>query len=91
MSLKITNLGSTPINNGWTLRYQFANGQDFQQLWNGTVSQSGSQVAVGYPSWNPVIPAGGSVTDVGFIAHWDNTTNASPPNFTLNNARCARG
>jgi hypothetical protein len=91
VSLKITNLGSTPINNGWTLRFQFANGQDFQQLWNGTVSQSGSQVAVGNPSWNPVIPAGGTVTDVGFIAHWDNNTNASPPNFTLNNARCARG
>jgi hypothetical protein len=91
VSLKITNLSSTPINNGWTLRFQFANGQDFQQLWNGTVSQSGSQVAVGNPSWNAAIPAGGTVTDVGFIAHWDNTTNASPPNFTLNNARCARG
>jgi hypothetical protein len=91
VSLKITNLSSTPINNGWTLRFQFNNGQDFQQLWNGTVSQSGANVAVGNPSWNASIPAGGSVTDVGFIAHWDNTTNASPPNFSLNNARCARG
>src|SRR5256885_605118 len=91
VSLKITNLSSTPITNGWTLRYQFATGQDFQQLWNGTVSQSGTSVAVGNPSWNSNIPAGGSVTDVGFIAHWDSTTNAAPPNFTLNNARCARG
>jgi hypothetical protein len=91
INLKITNLSSTPINNGWTLRFQFAGGQDFQQLWNGTVSQNGSQVAVGNPSWNATIPAGGSVTDVGFIAHWDNKTNPFPPNFTLNNARCARG
>jgi cellulase/cellobiase CelA1 len=92
VSLKITNLSPNPITNGWALRFQFANGQDFQQLWNGTVSQNGVNVTVGNPSWNPVIPGnGGTVTDVGFIAHWDNTTNASPPNFSLNNARCARG
>jgi hypothetical protein len=90
VSLRITNLGPSALN-GWTLRWNFGNGQSVKQLWNGTVSQSGARVSVGNPSWNPVIPKGGTVTDVGFVGRWDNFTNAPPPNFTLNNARCARG
>jgi hypothetical protein len=90
VNLTITNNTNTTID-GWTLRWNWANGQNFQQLWNGTVSQSGMFVSVGNPSWNSVIPPGGTVSDVGFIAHWDNFTNSTPPNFTLNNARCSGG
>ncbi len=89
ISLKISNTSSTAID-GWTLRWEFANGQTIKLLWNAEVSQSGVRVAVNNPSWNSKIPAGGTVTDVGFIGRWDNFTNAEPPNFTLNNARCAR-
>ena len=90
VSLTITNNTNTPVN-GWSVRWWFANGQTIDQLWNGTASQSGTRVTVTNPSWNPSIPPGGSVTDVGFIGRWDNATNASPPWVTLNNARCARG
>ena len=89
VSLAITNNGTKPLN-GWTVRWRFAGGQTIAQLWNGTASQSGSRVTVTNPSWNAVIPPGGTVTDVGFIGRWDNVTNASPPWITLNNARCAR-
>jgi hypothetical protein len=34
---------------------------------------------------------GGVLDDVGFLASWDNATNAGPPNFTLNGKRCAHG
>jgi hypothetical protein len=90
VSLAITNLTTMPLN-GWTLRWWFPNGQTVKQLWNGVVSQSGRTVTVTNPSWNPVIAPGGTVTDVGFVSTWDNTTNARPPNITLNNARCALG
>lgn len=89
VSLTITNNTSKPLN-GWSLRWWFANGQTVDSLWNATASQSGTRVTVTNPSWNPTIPPGGSVTDVGFIGRWDNNTNASPPWVTLNNARCAR-
>ena len=90
VSLTIKNLGPQPIN-GWKLRWSFPTGQTVKELWNGVVSRNGAAVTVTNPSWNQVIPPGGSVTDVGFIGTWDNVTNADPPNVTLNNARCARG
>jgi peroxidase len=37
------------------------------------------------------IPPGGNIDGVGFNATWDNVANAKPPNFTLNNKRCATG
>lgn len=89
VSLTITNNTTKPLN-GWSVRFWYADGQTVDQLWNGSVSQSGSRVTIANPSWNTTIPPGGSVTDVGFIGRWDNTTNPSPPWVTLNNARCAR-
>src|SRR5262245_44352624 len=43
-NVTITNLGDAI--NGWTLTWSFANGQTVSQLWNGTVTQSGSAVTV---------------------------------------------
>ncbi|MFC6084505.1 peroxidase family protein [Sphaerisporangium aureirubrum] len=88
-NIKITNLGSTPIS-GWTLRWRFPNGQAVTELWNGTVTQSGPSTAVTNQTFNATIPPGGSQNGIGFNARWDNATNAEPPDFTLNNARCAR-
>ncbi len=84
----ITNETSQPIN-GWTVRWQFAGGQNFVQSWNGTFAQQGASASLTNASWNAVIPPGQSVPDVGYIASWDNATNPMPVNITLNNKRCA--
>ena len=86
--VKITNTGSTAIN-GWTLKWSFANGQVISQLWNGSVSQSGAAVTVTDAGYNGSLPAGGGNADVGFLASWNNTTNALPTAFTLNGTTCS--
>jgi hypothetical protein len=90
VNMKITNNLATPVN-GWTLRYEFANGQTVTDRWNGVYTQAGSNgkdVTVTNIASNGTIPAGGSMDGVGFNAQWDNFTNARPPNFRLNNRRC---
>ena len=89
VSLTIKNLTNAPVN-GWTVGWQFPAGQSIRQAWNSVASQRGNSVSVDNPSWNARIPAGGSVTDAGFIGRWDNTTNPAPTNITLNDHRCAR-
>jgi len=90
VNIKITNL-STRALNGWTLRYQFSNGQTFVMTWNGNFSQSGVNATATNASWNGTIPAGGSLDGVGYNGTWDNAADAVPINFTLNNQRCALG
>jgi hypothetical protein len=84
----IANTSGSAIS-GWTLKWTFANGQTISQLWNGTVSQSGSAVTVTPASYNSTIAAGGNA-DVGFLASW-NGTNAKPTAFTLNGTACTVG
>jgi len=88
VSLAITNQTSAPITN-WVVRWQFAEGQNLSLTWNAVQNQSGVNVTLTNPSWNTTIPAGGTVTDAGFNATFDNVTNPLPVNFTLNNKRCA--
>ena len=90
VDLTITNTSSTPTN-GWSLKWDFASGQTLRQVWNGTPGQSGIHVNITNASWNAVIPAGGSLTGVGYIGNWDNATNPKPPSLTLNGKRCAFG
>jgi hypothetical protein len=90
VDLTITNTSSRPTKR-WSLKWDFASGQRLHQVWNGTLGQSRIHVTITNASWNAVIPAGGSLTGVGFIGNWDNTTNPKPPNFTLNGKRCAFG
>jgi hypothetical protein len=89
VNMTVTNRGTTAVN-GWALRWEFANGQTFTQLWNGNPGLSNGNVTVTNASFNSTIPPGGTVT-LGFNATRDNVTNARPPNFTLNNARCSCG
>lgn len=63
--------------NGWTVRWTLGSGQTITQLWNGTLSTSGSAVTVKNASFNGSLPAGGSAT-FGFLA----TGTPSPPSFT---------
>jgi len=92
--MKITNHLPTPLN-GWTLQYEFANGQTFTDRWNGNYTQSGPfgrDVRVTNTPSNGTIPAnGGSMDGIGFNAQYDNFTSAKPPNFRVNNRRCATG
>jgi hypothetical protein len=86
-SLNIENTGSTPISN-WTLTWTFANGQTITQLWNGNETQSGANVTVTNMSYNGSIPAGGSISSVGFNGTWNNATNAVPASFAVNGTIC---
>ncbi|MFB9236079.1 cellulose binding domain-containing protein [Plantactinospora siamensis] len=57
--------GSSAIS-GWTVRWSLGAGQSITQLWNGTLSTSGSSVTVRNVSYNGAVPAGGSTT-FGFL------------------------
>jgi endoglucanase len=85
-NLAITNLGD-PLTS-WTLGWTFANGQMVTQLWNGTVSQSGSAVRVTNMSYNGSIATGATLTGVGFNGSWNNVTNSVPTAFTVNGVAC---
>ncbi|MFC7479483.1 cellulose binding domain-containing protein [Luedemannella flava] len=61
---------------GWTVTWTFANGQAVSQLWNGTLTTSGSAATVKNVSWNGNLSAGGTAT-FGFLGSW-NGTNAVP-------------
>ena len=89
-ALTIGNTGTTAISN-WTLTWSFANGQTITQLWNGNETQSGANVTVTNESFNASIPAGGSVTGVGFNGSWNNSVNAVPTAFALNGVACNGG
>ena len=86
-SLAIANTGTTAISN-WTLTWAFADGQTITQLWNGAATQSGANVTVTNLSYNGSIPAGGSLTGVGFNGTWNGATNAVPVSFALNGTTC---
>jgi hypothetical protein len=87
-SISITNTSSTAIN-GWSLQFSFPNGQTITQLWNGSVSQSGSSVTITNASYNGSIPAGGTLNSPpGFNGSWSGS-NGSPAAFTLNGAACS--
>jgi hypothetical protein len=93
VNMKITNNLTTPIN-GWSLTFQFANGQTFTDRWNGVYTQSGPNgrnVSITNVATNGTIAAGGSMDGIGFNAQRDDVANAKPVNFRLNNRRCATG
>jgi beta-glucosidase len=85
-NVTVSNTGTSAIN-GWTLRFAFPGSQQLSQGWEGTWSQSGTQVTAVNASWNGTINAGASVM-IGFNATY---TGANPPPtaFTLNGNACA--
>jgi cellulose 1,4-beta-cellobiosidase len=86
-SLSIANTGTTALSS-WKLSWSFANGQTVTQLWNGNVTQSGSQVAVTSLSYNGSIPPGSTYSGVGFNGSWNSTINAVPTSFAVNGTPC---
>ncbi|GAA4237341.1 hypothetical protein GCM10022254_49130 [Actinomadura meridiana] len=84
-TVRITNLGTGPID-GWTLGFQFPDGQAITELWNGRKAQDGPSVTVSDADWNRAIPANGTA-EFGFLGRQDGT-NGVPPHFTLNGGEC---
>jgi Cellulose binding domain/Cellulase (glycosyl hydrolase family 5) len=68
--------GGTTALAGWTVTWTFANGQSISQLWNGTLTTSGSSNTVRSLSWNGNL-APNTTTAFGFLATWT-TTNPTP-------------
>jgi poly(3-hydroxybutyrate) depolymerase len=58
--------GGTAIS-GWTVRWTLGGGQNVTQVWNGTLSTSGSTATVRNAAYNGSLPASGSTT-FGFLA-----------------------
>ncbi|WP_203855143.1 glycosyl hydrolase family 95 catalytic domain-containing protein [Plantactinospora mayteni] len=71
--------GSKPIT-GWTVSWAFPNGQVINQIWSGSYTQNGANVAVANVAYNGALAAGASTT-FGFIATV-NGTNNPPTNIT---------
>jgi len=86
-AITINNTGTTALSS-WTLTWTFANGQTISSLWNGAETQSGANVTVKNLSYNGSIPAGGSLSGIGFNGTWNNSTNAVPTSFALNGTIC---
>jgi lysophospholipase L1-like esterase len=72
----ITNTSAT-ASSAWTTTFTFANGQQLSQAWNATPTQSGATVTARNVTYNGALAPGGT-TSFGFLASWNNTTNAAP-------------
>ncbi|WP_416903237.1 cellulose binding domain-containing protein [Micromonospora echinospora] len=81
----VTNLGD-PVT-GWTLTWSFTAGQQVDQAWNATVTQSADRVTARDVGYNAVIGTGGT-TSFGFNASWHGTANPAPASFALNGTTC---
>jgi lysophospholipase L1-like esterase len=68
---------STAASSAWTATFTFANGQQITQSWNTTLTQNRATVTAHNMNYNGNLPASGSTT-FGFLATWNNTTNALP-------------
>ncbi|WP_035063258.1 cellulose binding domain-containing protein, partial [Cellulomonas bogoriensis] len=81
----VTNLGSAV--DGWTLSWTLPQGQQINNLWNGTVGSSTSgAVQVSNVDHNRSISAGGSVT-FGFVGNASGSASV-PSSFSLNGTTC---
>jgi lysophospholipase L1-like esterase len=65
-SVTVTNSGTRPIT-GWSVTWVEPSGQAVSQVWNGTVSRSGSTVTVTNAGWNGALAPGATAT-AGFLS-----------------------
>ena len=87
-SITLTHKGTTAIN-GWTLTFSWsAAGQGVQSGWNGTWTQSGSNVTVTNATWNATIAANGGTVGLGFNGT-QTGQNPTPAAFYINGTACA--
>jgi len=86
-AITINNTGTTAWTS-WTLTWTFANGQTISSIWNASEIQSGAKVTLTNLSYNGSIPAGGSLTGIGFDGVWNGAANAVPTSFAINGSAC---
>lgn len=87
-SITITNNGSTAVN-PWTLTFTFpAAGEAVADGWDGTWSQSGSNVTVNAASWNANLAANGGSVTIGFNGS-DTGQDTAPTVLAVNGTDCA--
>ncbi len=84
----ITNLSDSPVS-GYTLTWDFSDGQTFDSGWNATFSQSGTTMSASNDAsaWNGTIAANGGSVAFGFKGE-HNGSNSIPSMFTLNGIIC---
>ncbi|GIF99559.1 PQQ-dependent sugar dehydrogenase [Catellatospora citrea] len=83
-NVSITNLGD-PVSS-WQVGWTFGAGQTITQLWNGSHTQSGSQVTVRNAPYNGALATNAS-TAFGFNGSWTGS-NPIPATFTMNGVTC---
>jgi hypothetical protein len=87
-SVTITNNSTTALSS-WTLTWTFPNaGEVISDLWNGSVTQSGTSVSVANASYNGTLAASGGNTNFGFTAN-DTGVTTAPAVFYLNGNICS--
>jgi endoglucanase len=88
-SLSIGNTGTSAITS-WTLAFTFPGNQRISNGWvaNWTQAAGSANVTATNASHNGLIPAGQSVTGIGFNATYTGT-NARPTAFSVNGTACA--
>ncbi|GIM97388.1 cellulose binding domain-containing protein [Paractinoplanes toevensis] len=72
--------GGAPIS-GWTVGWQFANGQTITQSWNATVTANGAAVTARNAGYNGSLNAGAS-TQFGFLANAPGANSTPTPTCT---------
>jgi endoglucanase len=84
--LVIENTGTTALTS-WKLTWTFPGNQQIYDFWVGVEGQSGEAVTVTNESYNASIPAGGSQSNIGFLANYSGA-NTAPTTFYLNGVKC---
>jgi endoglucanase len=85
-SIAINNTGETNLSS-WKLQWTFPSNQQISSFWGGNETVNGETVTVTNESYNGSLPAGDSITGLGFTASFSGT-NSNPPRFTLNGIVC---
>ena len=84
----ITNQATTAVS-GWHLGWTWpASGETITQLWNGSVTQSGTSVSVTNAGYNGTIAASGGTVSFGFTGT-DTGQTPAPAAFYLNGSICS--
>jgi spore coat protein H len=86
VNVTVKNNSAAPVN-GWKLVWKFSGNQQITNLWNGTVTQSGTEVTVTNANYNGSIGANGGSVSFGFNLSYSGS-NAKPSAFTLNGVAC---
>ncbi|MBP2329707.1 lysophospholipase L1-like esterase [Kibdelosporangium banguiense] len=74
--------GTTAATSSWTATFSFGNGQQINQAWNATVTQTAAAVTARNVNWNGALTPGSSAT-FGFVASWTGSNTPPTANCTV--------